>query len=31
MVRKYTGKDTYDGMPDRHALYVVEPLRATTM
>lgn len=31
MVRKYTGNDTYDGMPDRHALYAIEPLRATTM
>lgn len=31
MVRKYTGNDTYDGMPDRHALYTIEPLRSTTM
>jgi PPOX class probable F420-dependent enzyme len=31
MVRKYTGNDTYDGMPDRHSLYSIEPLRATTM
>jgi hypothetical protein len=31
MVRKYTGNDTYDGMPDTHALYAIEPTRATTM
>lgn len=31
MVRKYTGADTYDGMPERHALYIVEPLRSTVM
>jgi len=31
MVRKYTGEDTYDGMPDHHALFTVEPLRSTVM
>jgi PPOX class probable F420-dependent enzyme len=31
MVRKYTGADSYDGMPDRHALYAIEPLRSTVM
>ena len=31
MVRKYTGHDTYDGMPATHALYAIEPLRSTTM
>jgi PPOX class probable F420-dependent enzyme len=31
MVRKYTGNDTYDGMPARHALFSIEPTRATTM
>jgi hypothetical protein len=31
MVRKYTGNDTYDGMPDEHALYFIAPERATTM
>jgi PPOX class probable F420-dependent enzyme len=31
MVRKYTGQDTYDGMPDRHSLFSIEPLRSTTM
>lgn len=31
MVRKYTGQDTYDGMPDHHALFSIEPVRSTTM
>ncbi|MCA9858500.1 MAG: PPOX class F420-dependent oxidoreductase [Thermomicrobiales bacterium] len=31
MVRKYTGNDTYPGMPDNHSLFVVEPHRTTTM
>ncbi len=31
VVRKYTGDDAYDGMPDRHAVYIIEPLRCTTM
>ncbi len=31
MVRKYTGNDSYPGMPDRHSLYLVEPLRTTRM
>ncbi|HET9661062.1 MAG TPA: PPOX class F420-dependent oxidoreductase [Thermomicrobiales bacterium] len=31
MVRKYTGNDTYDGMPDTHALYAIEPVHSTTM
>ncbi len=31
MVRKYTGNDTYPGMPDQHSLYLVEPIRITKM
>lgn len=31
MVRKYTGNDSYPGMPDQHSLYLVEPLRTTRM
>jgi PPOX class probable F420-dependent enzyme len=31
MVRKYTGNDTYPGMPEHHSLYLVEPLRTTRM
>jgi len=31
MVRKYTGNDTYPGMPHDHSLYLVEPLRTTRM
>ncbi len=31
LVRKYTGNDSYDGMPDEHTLFAVEPARATWM
>lgn len=31
MVRKYTGNDTYPGMPDQHSLFSIDPVRATTM
>lgn len=31
MVRKYTGHDTYDGMPDEHTLYAVDVTRTTSM
>jgi PPOX class probable F420-dependent enzyme len=31
LVRKYTGNDTYPGQPDDHWLFLVEPLRTTTM
>lgn len=31
MVRKYTGNDTYPGMPEEHTLFVFEPTRCTTM
>lgn len=31
MVRKYTGEESYEGMPDQHALYVIEPLRSTIL
>ncbi len=31
MVRKYTGNDSYEGMPDAHTLVLIEPLRCTTM
>lgn len=31
MVRKYTGNDSYPGMPDEHSLFLVEPLRTTSM
>lgn len=31
MVRKYTGQDTYDGMPDEHTLLAVEVDRTTSM
>ena len=31
IVRKYTGNDTYDGMPDEHALLAIEIERTTSM
>lgn len=31
MVRKYTGHDSYEGMPDRHTVVAIEPTRCTTM
>lgn len=31
MVRKYTGADSYEGMPDSHTIVVIEPVRCTTM
>lgn len=31
MVRKYTGNDSYPGMPTEHSLYLIEPLRTTRM
>lgn len=31
LVRKYTGEESYEGMPDQHALYVIEPLRSTIL
>ena len=31
MVRKYTGQDTYDGMPAEHTLVAVEVDRTTSM
>lgn len=31
LVRKYTGKDTYDGMPDEHALVYIDPVHTTSM
>ncbi len=31
MVRKYTGNDSYEGMPDSHTIVLIEPLRCTTM
>lgn len=31
LVRKYTGNDTYDGMPDEHTLFAIAPARATWM
>ncbi len=31
MVRKYTGNDSYPGMPEEHSLYLIEPLRVTRM
>lgn len=31
MVRKYTGNDSYDGMPDAHTVVTIEPVRCTTM
>lgn len=31
MVRKYTGNDTYPGMPDQHSLFSIDPVHATTM
>jgi len=30
-VRKYTGQDSYDGMPDEHALLAIEIERTTSM
>lgn len=31
LVRKYTGNDTYDGMPDSHTLLAVDVTRTTSM
>lgn len=31
LVRKYTGADSYEGMPDDHTLVFIEPTRYTTM
>lgn len=31
MIRKYTGNDAYDGMPEVHTIVAIEPVRCTTM